>query len=166
MEYYHPGRLTLKPDPYHHAYTESMGMGKGHVCKVLEMGWANLNGGGGHCEGYYCPPQEGDPPPGKHRLLDRPENLTEDPSKVAPRAWAGLQDTYFLGGIPLIFWSRKRGDTMGMRVSTEEFCQPTPSAWRSAVAGYLPAAPKLINARYNVARSLMGLVGGFQWRSS
>jgi hypothetical protein len=149
MEHYHPGRLTLNPDAYHHAYTESMGIGKNHVCKVLKMGWTNLHGGS-YCEGYRCPPREGEPYPGKHRLLDRPEHRTEDPSKVADRAWAGLQDTYFLGGIPLIFWSRKRGDTMGMRVSTEEFCQPpTPNAVNDAVADFQ-----------------RGRVGGFQWRSS
>ena len=148
MEHYHPGRLTLNPDAYHHAYTESMGIGKYHVCKVLKMGWTNLNGGGSHCEGYYCPPQEWDPHPGKHRLLDRPEHCTDDPSKAASGAWAGLQDTYFLGGLPLIFWSRKGGDTMGMRVSTNEFVSPDRS-WRSAVADFQ-----------------RGRIAGFQWRSS
>jgi len=149
MEHYHPGRLTLNPDAYHHAYTESMGIEKDHACKVLEMGWTNLNGGGSHCEGYYCPPQEGDPHPGKHRLLDRPEHRTEDPSKAASGAWAGLQDVYFLGGLPLIFWSRKRGDTMGMRVSTEEFIAPDPSVWGEPVGDFQ-----------------RGRVAGFQWRSS
>ena len=151
MENYHPGRLTLNPDAYHHAYTESMGIGKDHVCKVLELGWINLHGGS-YCEGYYCPSQEGDPHPGKHRLLDRPEHWTKDPSKASRAwgSWAGLQDTYFLGGLPLIFWSRKRGDTMGMRVSTEEFCQPpTPNAVNDAVADFQ-----------------RGRVAGFQWRSS
>ena len=52
MENYHPGRLTLNPDAYHHAYTESSGLGKEHVCKVLEMGWTNLEEGGSFCEGY------------------------------------------------------------------------------------------------------------------
>ena len=149
MEHYHPGRLTLNPDAYHHAYTESMGIGKYHVCKVLKMGWTNLNGGGSHCEGYYCPPQEWDPHPGKHRLLDRPEHCTDDPSKAASGAWAGLQDTYFLGGLPLIFWSRKGGDTMGMRVSTEELVAPDPSVWGEAVGDFQ-----------------RGRVAGFQWRSS
>ena len=151
MENYHPGRLTLNPDAYHHAYTESMGIGKGHVCKVLEMGWVNVQEGGSHCEGYYCPPQEGDPYPGKHRLLDRPEHRTDDPSKVYSRAWAGLQDTYFLGGLPLIFWSRKRGNSMGMRVATEEFCQPF------GPANYLTV---------HIADFQRGRVAGFQWRSS
>ena len=149
MEHYHPGRLTLNPDAYHHAYTESMGIGKDHVCKVLEMGWTNLKGGGSYCEGYYCDPKEGDPHPGKHRLLDRPEHRTDDPSKAASGAWAGLQDMYFLGGLPLIFWSRKRGDTMGMRVSTEEFVAPDPSVWGEPVGDFQ-----------------RGRVAGFQWRSS
>ncbi len=146
MENYHPGRLTLNPDAYHHAYTESMGIGKDHVCKVLEMGWTNLKGGGSYCEGYRCPPREGDPYPGKHRLLDRPEHPTE-PSWMHV-GWAGLQDTYFLGGLPLIFWSRKGGDTMGMRVSTNEFVSVDRS-WRSGVADFQ-----------------RGRVAGFQWRSS
>ena len=149
MENYHPGRLTLNPDAYHHAYTESMGLGKDHVCKVLELGWVNLREGGSHCDGYYCPPLEGYPYPGKHRLLDRPEHRTDDPSKVYSGAWAGLQDTYFLGGLPLIFWSRKRGDAMGMRVSTEEFSPPDPSVWGEAVGDFQ-----------------RGRVAGFQWRSS
>ena len=149
MENYHPGRLTLNPDAYHHAYTESMGMGKDHVCKVLELGWANLQCGGSYCEGYRCPPREGEPYPGKHRLLDRPEHPTE-PSWMHV-GWAGLQDTYFLGGLPLIFWSRKRGDTMGMRVATEEFCQPSdPADYRTV----------------HVANFQRGRVAGFQWRSS
>ena len=96
MENYHPGRLTLNPDAYHHAYTESLGMGKRHVCKTLEMGWVNLQDGGSFCEGYRFPPREGEPYPGKHRLLDRPEHPTE-PSWMHV-GWAGLQDTYFLGG--------------------------------------------------------------------
>ena len=149
--HYHPGRLTLNPDDYHHAYTESMGMGKRHVCKTLEMGWVNLQDGGSFCEGYRRPPREGEPYPGKHRLLDRPENRTEDPSEAASRAWAGLQDTYFLGGLPLIFWSRKRGNSMGMRVSTEEFCQPSdPADYRTV----------------HVANFQRGRVAGFQWRNS
>ena len=57
MENYHPGRLTLNPDAYHHAYTESTGLGKDHVCKVLELGWSNLEEGGSFCEGYRCPPR-------------------------------------------------------------------------------------------------------------
>jgi len=151
MENYHPGRLTLNPDAYHHAYTETTVLEKCHVCKVLEMGWTNLEEGGSHCEGYRCPPREGDPHPGKHRLLDRPEHRTDDPSKAADRAWAGLQDTYFLGGLPLIFWSRKRGNSMGMRVSTEEFCQPfDPANYRTV----------------HVADFQRGRVAGFQWRSS
>tara|TARA_Y100000389_G_scaffold111010_1_gene108082 strand:+ start:9437 stop:10471 length:1035 start_codon:yes stop_codon:yes gene_type:complete len=151
MENYHPGRLTLNPDAYHHAYTESMGIGKGHVCKVLEMGWTNLHGGS-YCEGYRCPPREGDPYPGKHRLLDRPEYWTKDPSKVASRAWAGLQDTYFLGGLPLIFWERSgRFSSMGMRVATEEFCQPFDPS------NYLTV---------HIADFQRGRVAGFQWRSS
>ena len=152
MENYHPGRLTLNPDAYHHAYTESVGMGEDHVCKVLELGWVNLEEGGSHCEGYYCPPKEGDPHPGKHRLLDRPEHRTDDPSKAASRAWAGLQDTYFLGGLPLIFWSRKRGNSMGMRVSTEEFCQPEKQ--RGGV--YIGVASDFQRGR----------IASFQWRSS
>ena len=149
--HYHPGRLTLDLDAYHHAYTGSMGLREDHVCKVLEMGWVNLEEGGRFCEGYRCPPKEGDPFPGKHRLLDRPENRIEDPSEAASRAWAGLQDTYFLGGLPLIFWSRKRGNSMGMRVSTEEFCQPPPPFSSSTV---------------HVADFQRGRVAGFQWRSS
>ena len=145
MENYHPGRLTLNPDAYHHAYTESLGMGKRHVCKTLEMGWVNLQDGGSFCEGYRCPPREGEPYPGKHRLLDRPEHPTE-PSWMHV-GWAGLQDTYFLGGLPLIFWSRKRGNSMGMRVSTEEFCQPSdPADYRTV----------------HVANFQRGRVGGFQ----
>ena len=115
------------------------------------MGWANLQGGS-FCEGYICPPREGEPPPGKHRLLDRPEHRTSDPSNVwVDMPWAGLQDTYFLGGLPLIFWSRKRGNTMGMRVSTEEFCQPLN-----------PYSPGTVH----VANFQRGRVAGFQWRSS
>tara|TARA_B100001115_G_C15815770_1_gene404981 strand:+ start:500 stop:1438 length:939 start_codon:yes stop_codon:yes gene_type:complete len=151
MANYHPGRLTLNPDAYHHAYTESMGIGKDNVYKVLKMGWANLQGGS-FCEGYICPPREGEPPPGKHRLLDRPEHRTSDPSNVwVDMPWAGLQDTYFLGGLPLIFWSRKRGNSMGMRVSTEEFCQPLN-----------PYSPGTVH----VANFQRGRVAGFQWRSS
>ena len=151
MANYHPGRLTLNPDAYHHAYTESMGIGKDHVFKVLKMGWTNLQGGS-FCEGYICPPREGEPPPGKHRLLDRPEHRTRDPSNVwVDMPWAGLQETYFLGGLPLIFWSRKRGNSMGMRVSTEEFCQPSdPADYRTV----------------HVANFQRGRVAGFQWRSS
>tara|TARA_Y100000817_G_C16857144_1_gene544460 strand:- start:1061 stop:2119 length:1059 start_codon:yes stop_codon:yes gene_type:complete len=151
MANYHPGRLTLNPDAYHHAYTESMGIGKDHVFKVLKMGWTNLHGGS-FCEGYICPPREGEPPPGKHRLLDRPEHRTRDPSNVwVDMPWAGLQDTYFLGGLPLIFWSRKRGNSMGMRVSTEEFRQPSdPADYRTV----------------HVANFQRGRVAGFQWRSS
>lgn len=151
MANYHPGRLTLNPDAYHHAYTESMGIGKDHVCKVLELGWANLKECRRYFEGYICPPREGEPPPGKHRLLDRPEHRTSDPSNVwVDMPWAGLQDTYFLGGLPLIFWSRKRGNTMGMRVATREFCQPSN-----------PSSMQAITANYQ-----RGLVAGFQWRSS
>ena len=152
MANYHPGRLTLNPDAYHHAYTESMGIGKDHICKALELGWVNLDWGR-FCEGYICPPREGEPPPGKHRLLDRPEHRTRDPSNVwVDMPWAGLQDMYFLGGLPLIFWSRKHGDTMGMRVSTEEFCQP--GNQRSGV---------YIGDKSDFQR---GRVAGFQWRSS
>ena len=152
MANYHPGRLTLNPDAYHHAYTESMGIGKDHICKALELGWVNLDWGR-FCEGYICPPREGEPPPGKHRLLDRPEHRTSDPSNVwVDMPWAGLQDTYFLGGLPLIFWSRKHGDTMGMRVSTEEFCQPENQ--RNGV---------YIGDKSDFQR---GRVAGFQWRSS
>ena len=152
MGNYHPGRLTLNPGAYHLTYTKSMGLREDHVCKVLEMGWVNLEEGGSYGEEYRCADGVGRAYiPGKHRLLDRPEHRTDDPSKAADRAWAGLQDTYFLGGLPLIFWSRKRGNTMGMRVSTEEFCQP-----------FDPAN----NRTVHVADFQRGRVAGFQWRSS
>ena len=113
----HPGRLTLDPERYNMAWSEKR----------------NGNPGYGYAKGPYgIPPhmvafQTGymhSPSTGKHRLLDVSSEtdfielphrleLTEDFYKQRDLTW-GLQDMYFLGGMPLEFWHV--GDSMGMKV--------------------------------------------------
>ena len=113
----HPGRLTLDPERYTRAWSEKR----------------NGNPGYGYAKGPYgIPPhmmasQSGylhSPSTGKHRLLDVSSEtdfielphrleLTEDFYKQRDLTW-GLQDMYFLGGMPLEFWHV--GDSMGMKV--------------------------------------------------
>jgi len=113
----HPGRLTLDPERYNMAWSEKR----------------NGNPGYGYAKGPYgIPPhmvasQSGylhSPSTGKHRLLDVSSEtdfielphrleLTEDFYQQRDLTW-GLQDMYFLGGLPLEFWHI--GDSMGMKV--------------------------------------------------
>lgn len=104
----HPGRLTLDPERYNRAWSD------------------NRNGDPGY--GYPL----GETPPhmragflatpwGKHRLLDVSEDiehphrkaLSKDVYQQRDLRW-GLQDMYFLGGVPLEYWCN--GDSMGMHV--------------------------------------------------
>ena len=113
----HPGRLTLDPERYNMAWSEKR----------------NGNPGYGYEKGPYgIPPhmmalQTGylhSPSTGKHRLLDvssetdfieHPHRLelAEDFYQQRDLTW-GLQDMYFLGGMPLEYWHV--GDSMGMKV--------------------------------------------------
>ena len=107
----HPGRLTLNPDAYHHAYTMSLSLGRQMVRETMRCG----------PNGDWV---------GKHRLLDRPER--DNGTTWYP---PGLHDVYFLGGLPLIYWSR--GNAMGMRVLANAIDQGSTMKiagfqWRSA----------------------------------
>ena len=113
----HPGRLTLDPEQYTRAWSEKR----------------NGNPGYGYAKGPYgIPPhmmafQSGylhSPSTGEHRLLDvssetdfiaHPHRLelAEDFYQQRDLPW-GLQDMYFLGGMPLEYWHV--GDSMGMKV--------------------------------------------------
>ncbi len=100
----HPGRLTLNPDRYNRAWGENR-------CINDPM------------DGADAPPfmRAGfiSTPWGKHRLLDVSEDI-KNPYRSAlardlrPGLHWGLQDMYFLGGIPLEYWCN--GDSMGMVV--------------------------------------------------
>ena len=119
----HPGRLTLDPERYNRAWSEKR----------------NGNPGYGYPKGPYgIPPhmvasQSGylhSPSTGKHRLLDvssetdfieHPHRLelAEDFYQQRDLPW-GLQDMYFLGGVPLEYWCN--GDSMGMAVPVSLPC--------------------------------------------
>ena len=91
-----PGRLTLNPDAYHHAYTMTM---YGENSMVEEHMRCGIGGKNNHI----------------HRRLSR------DPSQVHCE---GLEDSiYFIGGSPLIYWGGGREDpdgAMGMVLSDAE----------------------------------------------
>ena len=110
----HPGRLTLDPERYNRAWSD------------------NRNGDPGY--GYPL----GETPPhmragflatpwGKHRLLDVSEDIEHPHRKAFAKdvyqqrdlPW-GLQDMYFLGGLPLEYWCN--GDSMGMAVRWNPPC--------------------------------------------
>ena len=119
----HPGRLTLDPERYNRAWG------------------ANRHGDSEFLR--YPPGQETPPhmragflatPWGKHRLLDVSEDI-ENPHRRALEhgrttagfqqkhlSW-GLQDMYFLGGIPLEYWCN--GPSMGIKVPTGLPCSET-----------------------------------------
>ena len=100
----HPGRLTLNPDRYNRAWGENR-------CINDPM------------DGADAPPfmRAGfiSTPWGKHRLLDVSEDIKNPYRSMLARdsrselQW-GLQDMYFLGGLPLEYWCN--GDSMGMMV--------------------------------------------------
>ncbi len=133
----HPGRLTLNPEAYHHAYTLSMSMGQTEVPWIMRCGgWVQ---DGWMIKGWAE----------KHRLLDIPEIETSMAAIRNGHVRGGLQDVYFLGGLPLIYWSERNG-AMGMKVSMMQFNRPpTPSAHNGMVVNS--------NRRY---------IAGFQWRGS
>ena len=95
----HPGRLTLNPDAYHHAYSMKMTGTRKEVRNYLRCGI-------------------GQPWRGKHRLLDIPvHNKSPWPSEKSNYLQSinvGLQHSiYFLGGAPLIYWATPR--SMGLQ---------------------------------------------------
>jgi hypothetical protein len=116
----HPGRLTLDPERYNTAWSEKR----------------NGDPGYGYPQGPYgTPPHMAasrtgylhSPSTGKHRLLDvseeieypHREDLAEDFYQQRDLPW-GLQDMYFLGGLPLEYWCN--GDSMGMKVRWNPPC--------------------------------------------
>ena len=120
----HPGRLTLDPERYNMAWSEKR----------------NGNPGYGYPQGPYgIPPHmaatresvwkgfQSAPTTGKHRLLDVSEeidyphrmDLAADHYQQRDLPW-GLQDMYFLGGLPLEYWCN--GDSMGMAVRWNPPC--------------------------------------------
>ena len=102
----HPGRLTLDPERYKRAFSENR-----HFRAVRRSGEVPP-----HMMAFgACRPW------GKHRLLDVSEDinhpqhraLKKDEIRQRELNW-GLQDIYFLGGMPLEYWCN--GDSMGMTV--------------------------------------------------
>lgn len=113
----HPGRLTLNPKEYHRAITGN----DSPAPNYLRAGFLST-------------------PWGNHRLLDVSEDIN-NPVRAALKkkddqiiTW-GLQDVYFLGGLPLIYWSK--GDAMGMKVPTKPLMQDIKTP-----RGDLPANPR------------------------
>ena len=101
----HPGRLTLDPERYNRAWGDNRHFRavRARVPPPHMMA------------GFLATPW------GKHRLLDVSEDI-ENPHRRALKKdkirqrelnW-GLQDIYFLGGMPLEYWCN--GDSMGMAV--------------------------------------------------
>ena len=101
----HPGRLTLDPERYNRAWGDNRHFrAVRHRVPPSHM-----------MAGFLATPW------GKHRLLDVSEDI-ENPHRRALKKdkirqrelnW-GLQDIYFLGGMPLEYWCN--GDSMGMAV--------------------------------------------------
>tara|TARA_B100001094_G_scaffold53662_1_gene49216 strand:- start:42 stop:1118 length:1077 start_codon:yes stop_codon:yes gene_type:complete len=103
----HPGRLTLDPEQYIRAWSNDRdgdpGYGYGDpIPSHMRSGFLST-------------------PWGKHRLLDVSEDIENPHRKALAKdvyeqrhlPW-GLQDMYFLGGVPLEYWCN--GDSMGMHV--------------------------------------------------
>ena len=112
----HSGRLTLNPMEYHRAIT-----GNGSLApNYLRAGFLST-------------------PWGNHRLLDVSEDIKNPVRKALTKkddqviTW-GLQDVYFMGGLPLIYWTK--GNAMGMKVPTEPLMQDIKTSW-----GDLPTNP-------------------------
>ena len=105
----HPGRLTLNPDRYSRAW------GEGRWTTLLDPNLYGQDAPPYMRAGYLASPWAN-----KHRLLDVSEDI-ENPHRSALERddlgtmlqW-GLQDLYFLGGLPLLYWCN--GDSMGMMV--------------------------------------------------
>ena len=110
----HPGRLTLDPERYKRAWGENR-----HFRAVHRSGEAPP-----HMMAFGMTPW------GNHRLLDVSEDidnphrraLKKDEIQQRELNW-GLQDMYFLGGMPLEYWCN--GDSMGMMVPISLPCSET-----------------------------------------
>ena len=104
----HPGRLTLDPERYNRDWSDNRDGYPGYVYPQGETP-PHMRAG------FLATPW------GKHRLLDVSEDiehphrkaLSKDVYQQRDLSW-GLQDMYFLGGVPLEYWCN--GDSMGMRV--------------------------------------------------
>ena len=119
----HPGRLTLDPERYIRAWTEGRDGNPGYGYEgPIPPHMRGFSGEGKACE-----------PWGKHRLLDISSEtdfiehplrleLVEDYFQQRHLPW-GLQDMYFLGGVPLEYWCN--GDSMGMHVRSSLPCSET-----------------------------------------
>jgi len=113
----HPGRLTLDPERYNRAWSEDRDgdPGYGYEDPIPPHMRARF---------LYAPTT------GKHRLLDiggdidysYREELVHDIFQQRHLPW-GLQDMYFLGGVPLEYWCN--GDSMGMHVRSSLPCSET-----------------------------------------
>ncbi len=123
----HPGRLTLDPERYNRAWSEKRNGNPGYGYPKGPYGIPP------HMAASRTPPSERSlyaPTTGKHRLLDVSEeidyphrmDLAADHYQQRDLPW-GLQDMYFLGGIPLEYWCN--GDSMGMRVRWNPPCSET-----------------------------------------
>jgi len=101
----HPGRLTLDPERYNRAW------GDNRHFRAVQAGLPPSH----MMAGFNTTPW------GTHRLLDVSEDinnphrrsLKRDKFRQRELNW-GLQDIYFLGGMPLEYWCN--GDSMGMAV--------------------------------------------------
>ena len=120
----HAGRLTLNPQEYHRSITGNDSLAPNYLrAGFLSTPWGN------------------------HRLLDVSEDIKNPvraslKKKDAEEINWGLQDVYFLGGLPLIYWTK--GNAIGMKVLTKPLMQDIKTP-----RGNLP-----VNVRQN-----------FQWRS-
>ncbi len=109
----HPGRLTLDPERYNRAWGDNRHASMKRGRKWMDHGVPIVEN---HMRaGYLTTPW------GKHRLLDVSEDIDNASRRSLARfrkrrlQW-GLQDIYFLGGMPLQYWCN--GDSMGMAVQS------------------------------------------------
>ena len=114
----HPGRLTLDPEAYHRAFTGGKSSFNDAKQDARDR---ELEDDYSHESNTICPGfmRSGylNTPWGKHRLLAKNENPNPYQKALGqhdPRSLWGLQDLYFIGGLPLMYWCR--GDSMGMSV--------------------------------------------------
>ena len=120
----HPGRLRLDPEKYNRAWLDNRNGNPGYGYPLDPYGIPPHMMASQACAWLAAPTT------GKHRLLDiesetdfisHPHrlDLVENQFRQRHLPW-GLQDMYFLGGLPLEYWCN--GDSMGMAVSWNPPC--------------------------------------------
>jgi len=154
----HPGRLTLNPEAYHRAFTHRTSPQTISRPAASSRKKKQKKTRRGRTPPFFCYMVDQYQRCGigarsttwKHRLLDEEEfNSGRGHPSGRGNAGQGIQDLYFIGGLPLTFWENQ--DAMGMKFIDPVLRNGAGAVWEGGEHDTTPKAQTAKNRYYQWA---------------